>query len=138
MGAIIVGACVLAPLWEEFLFRGHLQSLILRFMLYLSRSGRGNTDTIPIADIAQPDAPLGYETTGHTPRPAWTSWLAILITSLLFASIHPTWSFPIIFALSICLGYAYERTGNLWVSITMHAMFNTASTALFLAGAGSH
>jgi len=29
-----------------------------------------------------------------------------------------------IFALSRLLGYMYERTGNLWVSVLMHAMFN--------------
>jgi len=63
--------------------------------------------------------------------------LSILITSMFFASVHPVWSFPIIFLLALALGYAYERTGNLWVSITMHAMFNTISTVLFLLGAGS-
>jgi len=26
----------------------------------------------------------------------------------------------------------YERTGTLWVPITMHALFNTASTVVFL------
>jgi membrane protease YdiL (CAAX protease family) len=35
--------------------------------------------------------------------------------------------------LSLCLGYAYERTGNLWAVMTMHAMFNTTSTVLYLA-----
>ena len=28
--------------------------------------------------------------------------------------------------------YAYERTGNLWVPILIHAAFNTSSTLVFL------
>ena len=44
----------------------------------------------------------------------------------------PPWMAPLIFVLSLCLGYAYERTGNLWVSIIIHAAFNTTSTVIFL------
>lgn len=100
MIAIIIGACVLAPLFEELLFRGHIQTLLKRLL-------RGN-------------------------------WAAIVLTSVLFSLVHPMWSWPIIFVLAVCLGYAYERTGNLWVNITMHAAFNTVSTVLFLAGEYSH
>ena len=39
---------------------------------------------------------------------------------------------PPIFILSMCLGYAYERTKNLWTSIIVHASFNAASVAMFL------
>ena len=39
---------------------------------------------------------------------------------------------PPIFLLALCLGYAYERTGNLWTTITMHALFNTTCTLLFI------
>jgi membrane protease YdiL (CAAX protease family) len=59
-------------------------------------------------------------------------WLAVVITSVIFAVVHPLWMAPLIFVLSICLGYAYERTGNLWVPIVMHALFNTSSTIVFL------
>jgi len=51
-------------------------------------------------------------------------WLALVIAAALFASQHPMWSWPAIFVLALCLGYAYERTGNLWTCILMHAMFN--------------
>jgi membrane protease YdiL (CAAX protease family) len=111
--AIIIGACVIAPLWEEILFRGHLQTLLKRMVLWLARR-RGSHSSFPLAD-----------------------WLAIGVTSYLFMLMHPMWSWPVIFVLAVCLGYAYERTGNLWVPITLHAAFNTASTILFLAGAGS-
>jgi membrane protease YdiL (CAAX protease family) len=56
----------------------------------------------------------------------------VVITSILFAIIHPGWSAPIIFILSLGLGYAYERTGNLWVPLTIHLLFNSFQTAMFL------
>ena len=135
---IIIGATVIAPLFEELLFRGHIQTLLVRLFYRIGR---------PV----EPDAPPGgfpAITAGPAespafvlpqlePRPrAWQTWAAILITSALFALVHPAWTAPIIFVLAVCLGYAYERTGNLWVSITIHAMFNSISTALFLAGLG--
>jgi len=58
-------------------------------------------------------------------------WLAVLVTAELFALVHPTWMRPQILFLGICLGYVYERTGNLWVCIVMHALFNCASIAFF-------
>ena len=59
-------------------------------------------------------------------------WPAIAITSLLFAAIHPHWTAPPIFVLALGLGYAYERTGNLWLSIAIHSFFNLASIGFFL------
>ncbi|HEV8377540.1 MAG TPA: CPBP family intramembrane glutamic endopeptidase [Tepidisphaeraceae bacterium] len=94
---IAIGAVIVAPLFEEFLFRGHLQTLLARVLR----------------------------------RP----WLAVIITSILFSLVHH-WSIWLpIFALSICLGYMYERTGNLWVSVLMHGMFNGFSIVINL---GSH
>ncbi len=49
-----------------------------------------------------------------------------------FSLVHPAWMFPVIFLLALCLGYAYERTQNLWVPIIIHAGFNAASTIAFL------
>ena len=50
----------------------------------------------------------------------------------MFAIIHPGWTVPVIFVLSLGLGYAYERTGNLWVPLTIHLLFNTLQTTFFL------
>jgi membrane protease YdiL (CAAX protease family) len=61
---------------------------------------------------------------------AWHGWLAILITSLAFALLHPAWSWPAIFVLAIGLGYLYERTGNLWAPITVHLLFNSLETLI--------
>ncbi|MGA2442099.1 MAG: CPBP family intramembrane glutamic endopeptidase [Tepidisphaeraceae bacterium] len=59
------------------------------------------------------------------------SWPAVLLAAAAFAMMHSWWTWPQIFFLGICLGYAYERTGNLWMSITMHALFNLTSIWLF-------
>jgi membrane protease YdiL (CAAX protease family) len=66
-------------------------------------------------------------------RMVMNRWLAILIASFAFTLVHGAlWLAPPIFLLSLCLGYAYDRTRNLWVSILIHASFNAASVAMFL------
>jgi membrane protease YdiL (CAAX protease family) len=72
-------------------------------------------------------APLG--------SPAWATWGAIVLASMLFASVHDRWTWPPIFLLSLCLGWAYERTGSLWAPVAIHAAFNTVSTLIFLSNA---
>lgn len=60
----------------------------------------------------------------------------ILLVSMLFALMHlHTASLVPIFLLSAALCIAYWRTGSLWVSIGMHAIFNATSIlALILMG----
>jgi membrane protease YdiL (CAAX protease family) len=77
--------------------------------------------------MAPPPAPPSRQ------PPVWSRWLSVILTSTLFSLVHPAWSIPPIFVLSLCLGYAYERTGNVWTTVTMHAVFNGVNTALFLA-----
>ena len=52
----------------------------------------------------------------------WMRWVAVILTSLAFASVHPGWTIPPIFFLSLCLGYAYERTGSLLPSMAAHGV----------------
>ena len=40
--------------------------------------------------------------------------------------------FPTLFTLSLALGYIYERTGNLWAAVSLHAIFNSINLALNL------
>lgn len=55
-------------------------------------------------------------------------WAGIVLTSLLFAFLHPVMSHvPALFALSCGLGYAYERSGSLLRPIFMHMLFNGLS-----------
>jgi membrane protease YdiL (CAAX protease family) len=65
---------------------------------------------------------------GFTSRP----WQAILLTSGAFALMHPRMHLPALFALSCCMGYAYERSGSLFRPIFIHALFNGASVTAAL------
>lgn len=103
-GLAVLAAVVAAPVWEEVLFRGHLQTLLRGGMVWK--------------------------------RAGWGAWLAIVLTSVAFAFVHPVWTWPMIFVLSLGLGWAYERTNNLWVPIVMHALFNALNTAIFLLAHG--
>jgi membrane protease YdiL (CAAX protease family) len=180
---LVFGAVVVAPLFEELLFRGHLQTLIRQGLVLLTH-GRRNPDAPdapappqlpppstypPVSPSSSPASvgptqPVVSPHFAHTPSTAppsephtppmasgenvlphtaallptaarafvWQTWAAIVVTSFAFALVHPLWMTPIIFFLSLCLGYAYERTGNLWTTITMHATFNALNTLLYL------
>jgi len=93
---IVVLAVVVAPLVEEMLFRGLVQTTF--------RS--------------------------YTNRP----WLAIIFTSLLFATFHTNGThWPALFVLGMGLGYAYEKSGSLFRPIFMHALFNGITIAAAIA-----
>lgn len=104
---MVVDAVVLAPLFEESLFRGHVQTIISHLF---RRSEKPS---------------------------ALARWIAIIITAMLFAGIHGqvAFLFPL-FVLAVGLGYLYERTGNLWASVMVHGLFNAIQITLFTAGAG--
>ncbi len=60
-------------------------------------------------------------------------WLAVALASAAFAAVHrPIQDIPAIFALSVVLGYNYERCGRLYASILLHALFNAANIWMFL------
>ena len=66
-------------------------------------------------------------------------WAAILLSSVLFMIVHGTGlllHWPTLLALSMTMGYNYERTGRLTPSVLIHALFNGVFTALAMAGAG--
>jgi membrane protease YdiL (CAAX protease family) len=133
---LIASAVLVAPLFEELLFRGHLQTLVTYALARLSGAWhradlrRGFEIVVP---GSSPDAPPAPEPPPALVPSAAARWASIFLTSLIFSSVHPAWTIPPIFLLAVCLGYAYERTGNLWAVMTMHAMFNTTSTVLYLA-----
>jgi membrane protease YdiL (CAAX protease family) len=142
-GLLIVGATVMAPLFEEVVFRGHLQSLVRSI---LARMGLRHSAASALSEEADPELASSWELGVVPYQPAdasarWipsvaANWLAIVLTSICFALVHPAWTWPVIFVLSLCLGYAYERTQKLWVPIIIHASFNLVSTILFLATSG--
>jgi membrane protease YdiL (CAAX protease family) len=100
---IVIVAVVVAPPLEEMLFRGLLQTM-LRSMLENARL-----------------------------RTAAAAWLAIAMVSGLFAMMHANAShWPALFILSMCMGYTYEKSGSLFRSIFIHALFNGLSVAAAL------
>jgi membrane protease YdiL (CAAX protease family) len=155
---IVVGALICAPFFEEFLFRGHLQTLLRHGFAKLAARGR----TASIAGAETGIAPQTWLTNPPPPPPgvvpdsiapiaaapelpelppqtaAWPSWLAILITATIFALVHPIWSAPLIFILAIGLGYVYERTGTLWSCITLHLLFNAVETLVYYINLPGH
>jgi membrane protease YdiL (CAAX protease family) len=100
---LLLSILVVVPFSEEVFFRGCLQTLVSAWLA---------------------------QWTGKDPT-ALHRWGAVLATSLVFTSLHDWQSYPPIFVLSLCIGYVYERTGNLWASIVIHAMFNAASVTEF-------
>jgi membrane protease YdiL (CAAX protease family) len=89
---IIFLAVVVAPIFEEFVFRFFLYGVFKRY--------------------------LGW-------------FLALALNSLLFALVHlhlP--SFVALFVLGSCLTIAYEWSGSILVSMTMHALFNAIMLTL--------
>jgi len=102
---IFVVTIVVAPVVEEMLFRGLLQTMIRSFLA-----------------------------SSWTSRP-WASrpWASIAITSGLFAAVHANpGHWPALFALSMCLGYSYEKSGSLFRPIFIHSLFNTVSIVTVL------
>ena len=90
---VVIVAVIVAPLLEEFLFRGLIQTVICRF--FEIRNG---------------------------------AWLAIVISSVVFAIIHAdAGHWPTLFVLGVCLGYSYEKSGSLLRPVFIHSLFNAAS-----------
>lgn len=65
-------------------------------------------------------------------------WGGILITSAFFAIVHVPYydTMPALFALSVVLGYNYERCGRLYAPILIHVIFNGVSILSELMRAG--
>jgi membrane protease YdiL (CAAX protease family) len=113
---IVIVAVIVAPLLEELLFRGLVQTTLVSHISYVVRR-------------ASNDEPW-------TIRSGWGVWLAIAISSGLFAMMHANpGHWPALFVLSVCLGYAYEKSGSLFRPIFIHSFFNTISIAAALSQA---
>ncbi|WP_165220325.1 CPBP family intramembrane glutamic endopeptidase [Aquisphaera insulae] len=79
------------------------------------------------ADVSTPPAAAG-------PEDRVGIWMGIVLTSVVFASLHwLQWPAPIaIFLLSLALGVVYQKTGHLLTVIAMHGTFNGFSTMVML------
>lgn len=105
---VLITAVVVAPLFEEMLFRGLFQTMIRSHI-----EARGPR--------------LAVQADGHDDKVMKKSgaWPAILIGSMLFAAAHAnTGHWPALFVLGIGMGYAYEKSGSLLQPIFIHSLFN--------------
>jgi membrane protease YdiL (CAAX protease family) len=134
----VVLACVIAPLAEELLFRGLLQTIFVRAYSWIFERryvpAASNPDSLPLYQSSP--VPPEYESAllPVSSTSAFVRWAAVITTAAIFAAIHvePAFLAPL-FVLAVGLGYVYERTGNLWITITAHALFNTAQILLYFA-----
>jgi membrane protease YdiL (CAAX protease family) len=140
-----VSAVILAPIAEELLFRGVLQSWLRRLVLDPPRparsyrplpdDGRGFGDTPERGSEGGAVSPqLPPEPGGTGRRGAARRYLPVLLSSGIFAAMHaPQMPAPIaLFFLALVLGGLYERTGRLLPSIVLHALFNGFNTTLLV------
>jgi len=69
-------------------------------------------------------------------RNSWGWWPAALASATIFSLAHLQLTvFVPIFALGVGLAWVYERTGSLWTSIAMHAVFNGLAVLAWALGA---
>ena len=114
--SIVVVAVVAAPVVEELIFRGMLQTMIRSY-------------------LAARRSPLVAQGMGHEEGAAERSgaWPAIIISSALFASIHAIPAhWPTLFILGVCLGYSYEKSGSLLRPLFIHSFFNAIMVTVAL------
>ena len=59
-------------------------------------------------------------------------WRSIILTSIIFAALHPMMHLPALLVLSVCIGYSYEKSGSLFRPIIIHLLFNAISITFAL------
>lgn len=140
----VLGACVTAPILEEFLFRGLLVSwasgrwyrpwVLMGFTLMISWGGAVGSLNIPATVFAVMLMLLlmilqRYTKSCKARFPSRTA-SAVWSSSALFALFHSSvWPTPIpLFVLALGLGFVTARTRSWWPAAFAHAVFNTVST----------
>lgn len=105
---IFIVAVVMAPLLEEMLFRGLVQTMLVSRISYV------------LCRVSSDEQPATSNALG--------AWFAIAISSGLFAIIHAdAGHWPALFVLGVCLGYSYEKSGSLFRPVFIHSLFNAIS-----------
>lgn len=148
-----IAAAVVAPLFEEFVFRGLFQGWLEKLV-----GGNATKEMVVAGGREEPEveiyAPLVTETQSPmdpnpyaaptvpnteqsfsiklaktlTP-PSPRDWLAIVISMIVFSLLHyshgPAWIPLLIFGAAI--GWVYQRTHRLWPGIVAHVLLNTTT-----------
>jgi membrane protease YdiL (CAAX protease family) len=140
----VLGACLIAPILEEFLFRGLLISwtsgrwyrpwILVAFAAYLSAQGFDQKYNLPGLTFVVALAVVLFGIQRFAKRwkarfPVRTA-SSIWASSILFAAAHSSvWPTPIpLFVLALGFGYLTARTRSWIPSAFAHAAFNAVST----------
>lgn len=142
---LVFSAVVAAPVTEELLFRGVLQS-------WLGCRSWGGTIAVALAFL------LALAQSSSSTTSGWRAWAPVLFvlamlpgswmihwlwrsspagaiygTALLFAAGHEAWPHPIpLFVLGLALGWLAYRTQSLVAPIVLHSLFNSVACVQLL------
>jgi membrane protease YdiL (CAAX protease family) len=153
---LFVSAAIVAPLFEEIVFRVLLQGFLEKIFAHPTSESpsptaqqlqlpasidRQGIDAAPpsppdINPYASPQSDASIAVNAANTEPiearepcARSSWLAIVVSSAIFAALHyshgPDW-IPLFF-LALGLGYLYQRTHRLLPSLVVHSLLNALS-----------
>jgi membrane protease YdiL (CAAX protease family) len=152
----IVSAVIIAPVFEEYVFRGLLQGWLEKLVRYtgdptdLFLGGAQQMQQVPgsgdddesgadsLRVAADRDNPYALSSkadssAGRLPL-GFADYLPILASAILFAAMHmahgPDW-LPLFF-LALGLGYLYRQTHRLLPCIVVHFLLNSCSMGMFL------
>lgn len=135
--AMAFSTVIVAPLTEEFFFRGLLQGWLQRIATgreSFEQSERvPDTPALEVSDsrteLLEQPPPRGKVSGEEVSR--WPYW-PIFVSSVLFGLVHfGHGAAPIaLFFLACGLGYLYRITGSLWPCVIVHMVLNAISTSL--------
>jgi membrane protease YdiL (CAAX protease family) len=120
----LLGAGLLVPIFEELMMRG----FVLRFALQWDHA-RKTAQEEPL-NIA-----LDERSINDVPPGSW-SWLAIILSTLVFASGHTMQEWPAAVAFSLLMAFLWVQRKDLVACITAHAVTNI-TLALYVVSTGN-
>lgn len=148
-----VAAVFIAPLVEEFLFRGVLQGWLEAVWPRPRRNGAFELPTLAaddaaalladdasrmhpegratLAELVDRQEALATDAAQHQSAPPSPPLGPVLVSSLVFAAVHGWPDCVALFFFALGLGYLYQRTHRLWPSVVLHMCLN-AGTMLLL------
>jgi membrane protease YdiL (CAAX protease family) len=135
---IVFVAIIIAPLLEEMMFRGFVQTIIRSILDFRFTSFDFRLKSA-IGQTSLPEqSAIGNRQSQISPARGGQAWLAIIFSSVFFAIMHADpGHWPALFVLGVCLGYSYEKSGSLFRPIFIHLFFNASSVAIALYQAGA-
>jgi membrane protease YdiL (CAAX protease family) len=115
--ALTFSAVIVAPLFEEFMFRALLQGGLQKIARRLDIARQAILQEQEPEEI--PEVLSGDEV-------AASSWRPVVLSSAVFALVHiGQGAAPVpLFFMALGLGYVYRQSGRLWPCITVHFVLN--------------